>query len=99
RFFIAIVTAVLLIMIYPITGQASPKPSVSANNAVLMEQSTGNILYEKKPHEKQSVASITKVMTAIVAIESGQMQETASASRRAIYTEGSSIYLEQGEKM
>lgn len=99
RFFIAMLTTAVLIMIYPMTGQASPKPSVSANNAVLMEQSTGNVLYETKAHEKQSVASITKVMTAIIAIESEQMQETATASRRAVYEEGSSIYLEQGEKM
>src|SRR5699024_4259833 len=69
------------------------------NNAILMEQSSGKVLFEKKAHEKQSVASITKVMTAIIAIESGKMDETAKASRRAIYTEGSSLYLEQGEKM
>lgn len=38
-------------------------------------------------------------MTAIIAIESGKMDEMATASRSAIYTEGSSIYLEQGEDM
>lgn len=99
RFFIIAITTVFLFAICSTTGQASPKPSVSANNAVLMEQSSGDVLYEKKAHEKQSVASITKVMTAIVAIESGQMQDTTAASRRAVYAEGSSIYLEQGEKM
>ena len=82
---------------FPKIGQAQPE--VSGNNAILIEQSTGKILYEKKAHEEQSIASITKIMTAILAIESGQWKEKASASRRAIYTEGSSIYLEQGEKM
>lgn len=72
---------------------------VSANNAVLINQTTGEILYEKNAHEKQSIASITKIMTAILAVESGKMNEKAKTSRRAIYTEGSSIYLEQGEKM
>ena len=38
-------------------------------------------------------------MTAIIAIESGKMDEKARTSRKAIYTEGSSIYLEQGERM
>ena len=38
-------------------------------------------------------------MTAIIAIESGKMKEKVTVSREAIYTEGSSIYLEQGEKM
>lgn len=75
------------------------KPSVSARNAVLMEQETGRVLYQKQAHEKRNIASITKIMTAIVAIESGYLDETAVASRKAVYTEGSSIYLEQGEKM
>lgn len=81
----------------PLKGQASI--DVSANNAVLIEQKTGEVLYEKKAHEIQSIASITKLMTAIIAIESGKMDDVAVTSRRAIYTEGSSIYLEQGEKM
>src|SRR5699024_12031903 len=66
---------------------------------ILIEQSTGEVLYEKKAHEQKQIASITKIMTAIIAIELGQMNEEAKTSRRAIYTEGSSIYLEQGEKM
>lgn len=73
--------------------------SVSARNAVLMEQETGRVLLEKQAHEKRNIASITKIMTAIVAIESGELNEKATASRKAVYTEGSSIYLEQGEKM
>src|SRR5699024_6960758 len=41
----------------------------------------------------------TKIMTAIIAIESGRMNEMATASKRAVYAEGSSIYLKQGETM
>jgi serine-type D-Ala-D-Ala carboxypeptidase (penicillin-binding protein 5/6) len=85
--------------LYPIIGHANEHPSVSATNAVLIEQSTGRILFEKNAHEKSNIASITKIMTAIIAIESGKMKETATASRNAVYTEGSSIYLKQGEKM
>ncbi|MBM7598319.1 D-alanyl-D-alanine carboxypeptidase [Virgibacillus halotolerans] len=90
-------TILVFSFIFPEIGQAAP--SVSANNAVLIDQSTGRILYEKKANEQQSIASITKIMTAILAIESGKWKEEAKTSRRAIYTEGSSIYLEQGEKM
>nr|WP_235988938.1 D-alanyl-D-alanine carboxypeptidase family protein [Aquibacillus kalidii] len=79
--------------------QAFAKPSVSAQNAVLMEQSTGRVLYEKSANDPHLIASITKIMTAIIAIESGKMDEMATASHRAVYTEGSSIYLEEGEKM
>ncbi|WP_026906595.1 D-alanyl-D-alanine carboxypeptidase family protein [Paucisalibacillus globulus] len=81
----------------PIIGHA--EPGVSASNAVLIEQSTGRILFEKNAHEKSNIASITKIMTAIIAIESGKMEEMATASEKAVYTEGSSIYLKQGEKM
>lgn len=96
---IIIITCSLLLfsLIFPTVGQAAP--TVSGHNAILIEQSTGRVLYEKKAHEQQSIASITKIMTAIIAIESGKMKEKAKTSRKAIYTEGSSIYLEQGEKM
>ncbi|MFD1850530.1 D-alanyl-D-alanine carboxypeptidase family protein [Oceanobacillus bengalensis] len=96
-----IVSMIMIVFMFqlfiPISGQAAP--SVSANNAVLIEQSTGRVLYEKGAHEKQSIASITKIMTAIIAIESGKMDEKAKVSREAIYTEGSSIYLEEGERI
>lgn len=89
----------LFTIVCPIIGHADEGPAVSAKNAVLIEQSTGRILFEKNAHEKSNIASITKIMTAIIAIESGKMKEKATASRKAVYTEGSSIYLKQGEKM
>ncbi len=94
---VAIFTTILLMIFFPIKGQATPQ--VSANNAVLMEQTTGRVLFEKQAYSKANIASITKIMTAIIAIESGKMTEKAKASRKAIYTEGSSIYLEEGEEM
>lgn len=97
RFISTLLIFFIIVFLYPIAGQAAP--GVSANNAILIEQSTGRVLFEKKAHDKQSIASITKIMTAIVAIESGKMGDMAKTSRKAIHTEGSSIYLEQGEKM
>ena len=85
------------LLLFPNIGQA--QISISAHNSVLMELSTGRVLFDKRAHERQSVASLTKVMTAIIAIESDQFSEQVTTSRRAIYTTGSSIYLEQGEKM
>ncbi|SFD51311.1 D-alanyl-D-alanine carboxypeptidase [Lentibacillus persicus] len=83
----------------PKTGQAASSPEVSANNAILIEQSSGRVLYEKQAHEKQSIASITKIMTAIIAIESGKLNNTVTVSNRAVHAPGSSIYLEKGEKI
>src|SRR5699024_9658883 len=86
-----------LFFLFPTIGQA--KPEVSVNNAILIDQNSGRVLFEKRAHERKPIASITKVMTAIIAIESGQMDESARTSKKAIYTEGSSIYLKKGEKM
>ncbi|WP_270179107.1 D-alanyl-D-alanine carboxypeptidase family protein [Alkalihalobacillus sp. CinArs1] len=73
--------------------------SVSARSAILMEQDTGRILYEKDAYTQRRIASITKIMTAILAIESGKMNENVEVSSRASGTEGSSLYLKPGEKI
>ena len=74
-------------------------PEVSAQAAVLMDQESGRVLYTKNEHQKLRIASITKVMTAILAIESGKMGEKVKVSNNAYGTEGSSIYLKKGEKI
>jgi len=84
-------------MLFPNVGHATPE--ISANNAVLIEQSSGRVLYDRQANEKQSIASITKIMTAIVAIASGKMDEKTTISSNAVHTEGSSIYLKEGDKV
>lgn len=72
---------------------------VSANAAILMEQESGRVLYGKNENEMMRIASITKIMTSIIAIESGKLDETVIVSDRAFGTEGSSLYLKRGEKI
>ncbi|KUP07824.1 D-alanyl-D-alanine carboxypeptidase [Bacillus coahuilensis m2-6] len=74
-------------------------PGVSAHSAILMDQETGRVLYEKNAEQQMKIASITKIMTAIVAIESGDLQDTVTVSSNAAGTEGSSLYLVAGQKM
>jgi D-alanyl-D-alanine carboxypeptidase len=62
-----------------------------------MDQSSGRILFNKNSNEKLPIASITKVMTAILAIESGKLNRTFTVSHEAVRAEGSSIYLKAGE--
>lgn len=97
KFLFSIIFIQLIFLFSYDIGRA--EPDISANNAVLIEQETGEVLYEKEAFDERSIASITKIMTALLAIESGKLEETVTVSRNAIYTEGSSIYLEQGEKM
>lgn len=72
---------------------------VSAKSAILIEQHSRRVLFAKDAYTKRRIASITKIMTAILAIESGKMDDTVTVSARAVRTEGSSIYLRQGEKI
>ncbi|GAJ39390.1 D-alanyl-D-alanine carboxypeptidase family protein [Saccharococcus caldoxylosilyticus] len=80
-------------------GQEKEMNGISAQSAILMEQRSGRVLFEKDAHTKRRIASITKIMTAILAIESGKMNDTVTVSARAVHTEGSSIYLKEGEKI
>ncbi|WP_368504578.1 D-alanyl-D-alanine carboxypeptidase family protein [Alkalihalophilus sp. As8PL] len=73
--------------------------SVSAEAAILMEQESGRILYSKNAEQSLRIASITKIMTAILAVESGKMKELVKISSNAEGTEGSSIYLRAGEEI
>ena len=77
---------------------------VTAPSAVLMEASTGQVLFEKDPHALRSCASITKVMTLCLvfqALDSGQLSldQTLTASAHAASMGGSDIWLEEGESM
>ncbi|MFE8695602.1 D-alanyl-D-alanine carboxypeptidase family protein [Cytobacillus sp. FJAT-53684] len=82
-----------------IPQKASASISVSAQSAILMEQGSGRVLYEKNADKPMRIASITKIMTAILAIESGKMDEMVKVSEKAVHAEGSSIYLIPGEKI
>lgn len=71
----------------------------SAKAAVVIDVKTGRILYSKNPDQKLPMASTTKIMTVLVAIESGKLNEKVTVSSKASHTEGSSIYLKEGERI
>ena len=93
-----ILIAALLFLMIP-RGVVAEGVGVSARSAILIEQETGRVLYEKDAYTQRRIASITKIMTAIIAIESGKMNETVKISGNAAGTEGSSLYLKEGEKI
>lgn len=71
-----------------------------ASSSILMEASSGRVLYEQNSHERRLIASITKLMTALVALESGHsLDEVVTVSQAATGAEGSSIYLRPGEQI
>ncbi|SFC43827.1 D-alanyl-D-alanine carboxypeptidase [Bacillus sp. OV322] len=92
-----LLAAVLFLSFYPLQPKAAS--GVTAHSAILMDQESGRVLFEKNAHEKSRIASITKIMTAILAVESGKMNKTVTVSDNAVGTEGSSLYLKYGEKI
>lgn len=82
---------------------AVPKPaeavSVSAQYACVIEAQTGQVLYEKNAYTKHSMASTTKIMTALIALEQGTLADTVTVSKNAAGTEGTSLYLKAGDKV
>lgn len=84
--------------LWPETAQAEDAPHLNARAAVLMEWSTGTVLYGLRAHEKRDPASLTKIMTAIVALEHGSLQEPVRVSRYAAWTPGSIMGLEEGQE-
>ncbi len=71
----------------------------SARAALLMEAETGRILYEKNAHEPLPMASTTKVMTALLALEHAALSDTVTAGKNAFGVPGTSIYLAEGEQL
>ncbi|WP_324825442.1 D-alanyl-D-alanine carboxypeptidase family protein [Sinanaerobacter sp. ZZT-01] len=75
------------------------EPEISAQTAIVMDLNSGMVLYEKKSQEKVYPASTTKILTALLAIEQGDLNDAVTISKTASGVEGSSIYLEVGEKI
>ena len=93
------VLAFALIFSYNVSAAKAVEISVSANSAVVMEASTGRVLYQKNAYEKMPMASTTKIMTALVAIENSNLSDMVTVSANASGVEGSSIWLSPGETM
>lgn len=75
------------------------KPSTHAESAALIDVTSGRILFSKEGDKQMRIASLTKIMTAIVAIENGKLDDKVKVSASAFGKEGSSIYLKLGEEM
>src|SRR5690606_39677589 len=68
-------TCALPISVPAASAAAPPGPEVSARSAALLDADSGRLLYEKDARRRMSIASVTKIMTAIVAIEHGNLSE------------------------
>lgn len=74
-------------------------PKLTARSAVVMEATTGMILYERDMDARRFPASTTKMMTLIVALEEGDLDDMVTVSERAAGLEGSTLWLEPGDRI
>ncbi|AWP28435.1 D-alanyl-D-alanine carboxypeptidase family protein [Paenibacillus sp. Cedars] len=90
----------LLVTITPVVYADHEKgPANHAQAAALIDVTSGRMLYSKNGDERLRIASLTKIMTAIVAIEHGKLDDRVKISKNAFAKEGSSIFLKLGEEM
>ncbi len=72
---------------------------LSAESAVCIDGDAGLVAFEKNAHKRMGMASTTKIMTSLVALENCDLEKSVAVSNHAIGVEGSSIYLKHGEKL
>lgn len=80
-----------------LTAKAAEPPEISAKGAVLISADTGEIVFEKNCREKLPMASTTKIMTTLLCLESGNLDEEFVVDSEAIKVEGSSMGLQEGD--
>jgi serine-type D-Ala-D-Ala carboxypeptidase (penicillin-binding protein 5/6) len=99
----AIATAVLLVLALLFAGPASarvPRPSLAgANAAILVDARSGEVLLAKHPDTRRPIASTTKLMTALLTLESGKLSQTFTAPAYNANPIESQIHLRRGERM
>ena len=73
--------------------------STSATSAILMDTDNNRIIYSRNIHDKRSVASISKIMTAVIAVESGKLDDKIKINDVILKAYGSGIYIKVDEEM
>lgn len=77
---------------------ALEEPSLSASSSILLDADTKEVLFEKNANEKRSMASTTKIMTALLAVESGRLNDVVCINEK-VYIEGTAIGFNVGDKL
>ncbi|MBN8207936.1 D-alanyl-D-alanine carboxypeptidase [Bacillus sp. NTK071] len=91
------VVVIMTAFLFPETLLAQQPPDIKSETAILIDGKTGQILFEKNSQKEMYPASITKIVTALMAVESGKMSDSTEVSKKAREVDGTRVYLEEGE--
>ena len=99
--FRAAASVITAAMVFQITAAYvwAENVSTSAVSAVLIEAETGTVVYSKNADEQRAMASTTKIMTAILTIEAGDLDSEFTVDSYAIRVEGTSMGLQEGDRV
>lgn len=97
--FTFIMAFIFLISFIPHVYAIESPPQIVGPTAVLMDFTTGQVLYDKNMHQRMYPASTTKILTAIIAIEKGKLNDVVTVNDDVKNIDGNSIYLVPGEKL
>ncbi len=89
--------AVLLIIPSVVISVNAESVAVSAKSAILIDAATNEVLFSKNEHERRGIASTTKILTTLIALEYGEPQREFVATQEAVKVEGTSIGLKPGD--
>lgn len=83
----------------PIKKATYISPIINAKSSISLDMETGTVLFEKNANSRLSIASITKLMTILLIIEENKMNDVTKISYNAATTEGSTMFLREGEEI
>ena len=95
---IALAAAVAVCGWIGIWGEEVRAETASAGE-IVMEAESGRVLYERNSHVQLPMASTTKILTALIIIEDCNLDDMVTVPKEVVGVEGSSVYLQSGEKM
>ncbi len=93
------VTLMIFLLLLTSHSNRASAMGISSQCGILMEQSTGRVLYEKCPNDQMYIASITKILTTIVAIENADLDAWVEVSENVTQQVGSALYLTLGDQV
>lgn len=95
--FAAITAVFMAAMVVPAYSVEAAEPTVSAKAAILIEAKSGNVIFGKNADEQRAMASTTKIMSALLTLEAGDLDRKFTVDPLAIKVEGSSMGLVEGD--
>lgn len=96
---VSAVVSTLVLGSFGVTDATAAGPKVTARAAIVMDARTGEVVWSKNPDQKRSPASTTKIVTTMLSLESGRLDESFTVSSRAQKQVPSKLYLRKGQKL